>query len=282
MSARLDQLPEEILLRMLSLSGEVSDQMRLAYLLGSVCRRLRTVLITSFLPTISKLDQDHLSALALNDPRRAQVALCAMLERATAIRAVFLSGCSPTLFTPTCFETLARSSAAALRTVNLDYNNRLADDCVRPLLLRCPKLTELSLLSCSAITGEMFQDPNMKAPLKLLNLSYAHSLTYDSILSLANISTITELKLTGCDRVSAKAVEALANGPISRSLTSISLNFCPVPDQALAMLIENAPHLTRITLAEHTGNLWGTGQYTPAFIDSLNSRYRGVDIVVEN
>lgn len=277
----LDSLPEELVLRIVDATGSACAQMRCAFALGGTCRRLRTVLVRGYLPGLTQLNQDALEALALSDPARATAALRAMLARARAVRRVALEGYPPQVFTPACFDALSRAAAQQLRVVNLAYSY-LEDACVRPLLARCARLTDLSLCSCSNMNGSAFNERKRAAPIAFLDLSYMHQLSLHSIRRLADVATVRHLKLNGVSAVNRMGLVALASGTIARGIRSIDLKCCPIDDEALLMFVERCPELRKLTLAEHVDNLWDTGQYTPAMLDTITARFPYLQIVLEN
>lgn len=276
----LNTLPEELILRILSCAGSSRDEMRLAFVLGAVCTRLRRILTGTYLPSLGELNKGQLEALTLSDPPSARRALKYMLQRAVSLRRVYLSGFAPEVFTPTCFASMAIAAGNNLRIVDLAYSC-VTDDAVRPLM-RCPVLEELSLYGCSKINGSAFGEPNRQAPMHILDLSFVHGLSHESLKLVSRLNTTEHLKLMGCNVLNHAGMTMLANGPIAKSLKSIALNFCPIDDRCLTSFIEAAPKLTKLTLAKHTENLWDTGQYTQLTIDNLSARFRNLKIIIEN
>lgn len=279
--ALLSLLPEELVLRIVCAAGTARQQMRLAYALGCTCRRLRWVLVHSFLATLQELNQDSLEALALSEPQRATAALRAMLARASAVRRVALEGFPPQVFTPACFDALARAASTQLRVVDLAYSY-LEDACVRPLLARCARLTDLSLHSCSNMNGSAFNERKRAAPIETLDLSYMHKLSLHTLRRLGEMATLRHLKVSGVAAVNRMGLLEIGNGAIASHLRSIDLKCCPVDDETLLMFVERCPQLRKLTLAPHVDNLWETGQYTPAMLDTMMARFPRLRIFLEN
>lgn len=280
----LNSLPDDVVLRIVSLTGTMGIQVRTAFRLGCTSRRLRRLLVTVFLSDITELNQDLMSELALVNRDAARAAISAMFSKLPAVRIVNLSGCSPTLLSRDSIHALATAARTSLIEVNLEYC-QVTDHVVRPLL-DCPSLRVLNLFRCSSVTGVMFHDyaPSLSrgsarkpcAPLESLDLSWALALTRQSIHSIARISTIANLVMTGCDCLDTSTLMTLADGPIAASLTSVGLSYCPLTDRALSMLLERAPNLLKVSLAEQTVNLWSVGEFSEAFLGELRTRFPGV------
>ncbi len=279
-SCSLATLPEDVILRIISLSGSACNQMRAAFSLGGTCRRLRAVLHDCYLPSLPALSQDALEALALSDPNRATAALHAALLRATAVRRLVLSGYSPQVFTPPCFDALALAAAPTLTAVNLAHSF-LSDACVRPLLTRCTSLATVSLCYCANITGAAF-GADLAAPLTHLDLSYMSALEPGALRRLSGMSTIRVLKLAGLSVVNSTGLGVIGNGRIRRGLEEVDLKYCTVGDEAILEFAHNCPALRKLTLAKHHDNLWETGQYTAAAIHELRESFPHIKVVIEN
>lgn len=276
----LVEIPDELVLRIVMLTGSACAQMRSAFALGGTCRRLRRVLLEKYLPSLVAVSQDGLNALALRDPGRATAALLAMLGHASSIRRFALQGFPPSVLTASCFGTLARTSCGSLKSVNLSYSY-LSDDCVRPLLVHCGVLEELSLASCAQMTGSSF-DSSVSAPLGKLDLSYMHQLSPIALGAVSSLDKVRDLKLTGCGVVNSIGLETLASGPIARQLQNADLKCCPVGDDALLSFVARCPKLQSLTLARHHDNHWETGQYTDAALHAIQERFPAVKVVIEN
>lgn len=124
----------------------------------------------------------------------------------------------------------------------------------------------------------MFQRDDITAPLQFLDLSWVHSLTRDGVTAIANISTLEEVVLTGIENVSGRTLRAFTTAEVRLSLTSINLSYCPLRDAALFELFASAPNLKKLTLAESSGNLWATGNFSTAGIEELRRMYPRVQI----
>lgn len=275
-SPSLHHLPDDILLRIISLTGRPGTQVSVAYTLAAICTRLRRLLKTQFLTSITNLSPDYISELSLSDPESARMALTSMFTCTTALRTVTLSGCSPALLSNNALTALAVSSRLSLTMVNLAFC-RINDSLIVPLL-QCPNLRTLILCSCDGITGSMFQQPSIMAPLELLDLSWVHSLSYPGVCSIAKVTTLKQLILKGCPSVNFKALQALTSSDIKYSLNSICVAHCPLRDNALLHLLENAPNLTKLSVAEDTGNIWAANNFTAHGIAELRILFPDVEI----
>lgn len=279
----LSVLPDELILRIVSLSGNATHQMRSAFALGNTCRRLRRVLLTVYLPSLHKFTRDSLNALGLSNTARATNALLHVLNRTCKIRQLTLEGPPPAVFTAGCFLALSHAAKSNLRVVNLAYSY-LTDDCVKPLLENCTALEQLSLRSCSNMTGEAFQgEPStINAPIKTLDLTNMHLLDVQSLKAVANVPTITSIKLAGCSNVNNNALLALMRGKVRHSIRHINLKYCPVDDESIIELVTECKKLNSLVLAKHHDNLWETGYYTEAAVMYIRERLPSVQVVIEN
>ena len=272
----LNQLPDDVLLRIIHLTGTHADQVGIAYKLGAVSSRLRHLLKTRFLTSITALSPDRLESLSLADASAARAALTSMFSHTSAVKVLNFSGCSPDLLSVESMKALARSARHSLTTINLAYCC-VTDDVVRPVL-RCPNLRSLILPSCNGVTGAMFADGQLIAPLEVLDLSYIHSFTRDGVRAVATITTLKHVKLKGCDVVNSNTLRAFTLSDVRLSLKSICLAYCPVMDKALYDLLDNAPNLRTLSLAEVAGNLWSTGDFTAEGIVELRASFPNVTI----
>lgn len=275
--ACLSVLPDDVLLRIISLTGGPGDQVGSAYRLGAVSSRFRRLLHRHFLTSLTNLSHDCLRCLSLAQPTAARVALVLMFTRTSAVRELNLGGLSPGLLSRDAMSALAGAARGGLATVNLAYC-RVSDDVLTPLL-RCPRLRSLSLLSCDGLTGTMFAAPGNKAPLEFLDVSWVHTLSRDGVRAIAQITTIKQLIMTGCEAVNNRTLRAFANSGIRCSLTEICLSYCPLKDVVLLELLRCSPNLRRLTLAESTFNLWSTGNFSNKCIDEIRSKYPYVEVV---
>lgn len=275
-AACLTDLPDELLLRVIALSGDEQTGVKLAYNLSAVCSRFRRLLISQFLPSIQEITLRIISPLSLANSKVASVALTSFFSHTSKVKEVNLGGVSPNILSTNCFSALSSSAFHTLTKVNLAYCT-VTDSCISPIL-RCPNLRHLSLPSCMGVTGSMFYESNVKAPLEFLDVSWVHTLTDEGVRAIAQISTIKELVLTGCNVVRRRNLQSFLNNDIRNSLQTIWLSYCPIPEDSLADLLERTPNLRTLILAEDTGNIWGTGEFTPSVIHLLRNRFPKVSI----
>lgn len=273
----LSSLPDDILLRIISLSGTAGIQVGTAYRLGAVSTRFRRLLTNNFLTSITNLSHDCLTSLSLSNSARATAALTAMFAHTRAVKELNLGGCPPTLLSRHSIASFARAAADSLVTVNLAYC-RVTDDVVMPLL-QCPNLTSLSLYSCNSLSGYMFQRGEIRAPLRFLDLSWACGLTRESVIAIAKIPTLKELVLAGIENANIITLPAFAAADVRQSLTSLDLSYCPLRDAALFELLPGMPSLRKLKVAEGYGNLWASASFTTAGIERLRQMYPHVQIV---
>lgn len=276
-SINLNALPDDILLRIISLTGPShGSQVGAAYRLGSVSHRLRRLLEDHFLTSITVLSQEWLAPLSLSNSGAARIALTSFFTHTSSVRELSLGGCSPTLLTKDSMAALAASARYSLAKVSFTYCVHVTDDVVQPLL-QCPNLRSLSLASCGGVTGTLF-DNNRLAPLEFLDLSWVRTLTHDGVRNVAAITTLKEVVLMGCESVTNKTFQAFSTLPVRLCLKSINISYCPVRDEALMQFLSNAPNLRRLTLAENTGNLWSVGDFTISGVEEMRSLFPYVDI----
>lgn len=273
-AARLTDLPDELLLRVIVLSGDEQTAVKIAYNLSAVCSRFRQLLINQFLPSIQEITLRIISPLSLANSKVACVALTSFFSHTCKVKEVNLGGVSPNILSKQCFSALA--SCQTLTKVNLAYCT-VTDSCISPLVL-CPNLRYLSLPSCNGVTGSMFYESDVKAPLEFLDVSWVSTLTDEGVRAIAKISTIKELVLTGCNVVRRKSLQSFLNNDIRNSLEIIWLSYCPIPEDSLNDLLERTPNLRTLILAEDSGNIWGTGEFTPTVIHLLRNRFPEVSI----
>lgn len=273
----LSQLPDDVLLRIISLTGLAGDQVGAAYRLGAVSSRFRRLLKLHFLTSITQLTNDYLRALSLAHAPAARAALSAMFASTPAVRELNLGGCSPTLLSSGCVNALAAAASASLMTVNLAYC-RVTDDVVGPLL-RCPNLKSLSLPSCTGLTGGMFAHEGNVAPLEFLDVSWVHTLTREGVRAIASVGTLKDLVLTGCEAVNTRTLRAFTMTDVRYSLTSICLSYCPLKDAALLELVRCSPNIRKLILAEATLNLWSVGNFTTNCIEEIKAKYPHVEVI---
>lgn len=275
----INHLPDDILLRIIYLSGGPGTQVGTAYTLGAVSIRFHRLLKDQFLTSITHLSQECISSLSLSDAPAARASLTSMFSSTPAVKELNFNGCSPTLLSRGCIDALARSACNALISVNLAYC-RLTDDVVRPLL-SCTMLRTLILQRCDGLTGTMFGDGPCHAPLEVLDLSWVQTLTLDGVASIANVVTLKNVILKGCDAVMPESLTAFTKSNIRHSLKSICLAYCPISERALFKFLERSSNLTELVLAEYTGNIWMAGDFTDGFIAELRSIHPHVKIKFE-
>lgn len=273
---KLHMLPDDILLRIIQHVGDMSRQIGVAYRLAAVSHRLHHLVHTQFLPTLTNLSENSLSALSLSNAMASRVALEAFFSSTTGIRNLNLSGCSPSLLSTRCMTTLANSVRYTLTTVKLAYC-RISDEAIHPLL-QCTALHTVNLISCDGPTGKIFHRATCQAPIRNLDLSWVPSVTHDGVLAIATLSTVTHLVLNGCDKVCSNILHLFATSEIRHSLCSLSLSYCPERDETLFARLKRAPNVASLTLAEYTGNLWEMGEYTREGIEQLRNLYPLIDI----
>lgn len=273
----LQSLPDDLLLRIITLSGSPGTQLGTAHLLGALSLRFREFLHNNYLPSLSSLSNSHLSALSLSNPENARLALVSLFSHTVSLRSLSVGACAPTLWTRMSLSALASAAARCLSHVNLAYS-RVTDEVVAPLLF-CPRLTFLSLLSCNLLTGSMFVEHTVVSPLVYLDLSWVEMLSMEAVRAVAKVSTLKELRLTGIESVNARTVRAFGEREVRWSLRAIGLSYCPLRDSALMELVLRLPRLNRLTLAETHGNVWGTGYFTEAGIEEIRKKFPRLQIV---
>lgn len=276
-SPTLSSLPDDILLRIISLAGTAGAQVGVAYRLGAVSTRFRRLLTHNFLTSITNLSHDCLTHLSLANSARATAALAAMFAQTHAVKELNLGGCPPALLTRHSIASLALAAADSLVIVDLAYC-RVTDDVVMPLL-QCPKLSSLSLYSCTHLSGYMFQRGDIIAPLQFLDLSWAQGLTREAVTAIAKIATLEKLVLTGIENVNINTLSAFTTADVRHSLTSLDLSYCPLRDAALFKLLPDMPNLRTLKVAEGIGNIWASASFTTACIEQLRKHYPRVQIV---
>lgn len=274
----LPQLPDDVLLRIIAYTGEdTAAQLGVAYRLAAVNSRLRRLIRTQFLTSLTDFSPKCLKSLCLSDAYAAHTALVSLFTSTTALRVLNLSGCTPTLISKGAMTRIATTASHQLTHLNLAYC-RISDDVLEPLLSCCTALKKIVLVSCDGPTGAVFHKNICKAPIEMLDLSYVQTLTWEGLMAIGTLSTVSNLSLKGCDTISSNALHILNYSNIRLSLTGITLSYCPVRDSALNDLLKNAPKLRTLILAEHTANLWSTGEFTAAGIRKLRELYPLVNI----
>lgn len=272
----LDLLPEDVLLRIIALSGDLAVQIGVAYRLGAVCVRLRRFITSQFLASITKITPESLLSLSLSDSSAARAAFVSIFSVTSSLRELHLPGCSPTLLSRTAMTVLSKTACDTLVRVNLAYC-RVSDDVLQPLL-RCRSLRFLVLISCDGPTGRIFSSESCIAPLETLDLSWVSTVDREGIAAIATLPTLRNLVLRGCEAISNSTLRYLFRSNIRESLESITLAYCPIRDCALLELVKCMPRLRSLVLAEHTSNLWSTGEFTQAGIKNLRELYPNVNI----
>lgn len=266
----MTDLPDDVLLRILSHIGTIDDQIAVGYKLSSLCTRFRNLHRTQFLSSITSVCSTTLNALRLGRPTEVRDALTSFFSCTVHLRELKLAGCSA-LLSPECFSTIAKASASTLTEVNLAHCH-LSDACLAPLL-KCSSLTKLELASCHGLTGTAFHANTCIAPLRILDLSWVQSLTDEGVRAIASLKTIESLSLTGCEIICSRSLRIFASSPIRLSLTKICLSCCPVCDDALFDFVRAAPNIETVVLAQFTANLWPTGDFTAAGLNRLRLLY---------
>lgn len=277
-SLTLPQLPDDVLLRIIAHTGEdTAAQLGVAYRLAAVNSRFRRLIVTQFLTSLTDFSPKCLKSLCLSDAYAAHTALISLFTSTTALRVLNLSGCTPTLISKGVMTRIATTASHQLTHLNLAYC-RILDDVLKPLLSRCTALKKVVLVSCDGPTGAVFHKKLCKAPIEILDLSFVRTLTWEGLMAIGTLSTVSNLSLKGCDTISSNALRVLNSSNIRLSLTGITLSYCPVRDSALNEFLKNAPRLRTLILAEHTINLWSTGEFTAAGIQKLRELYPLVNI----
>lgn len=269
----LNDLPDDVLLRIISLAGDHATQVGFANCLGKVSSRLRLV-NTQFLTSITRLSVQSLSCLSLSCETQARSALTAMFSRTGAVRELNLNGYSAHVLSRSCMSALAFSASHSLHSVNLSYCF-ITDEVVRPLLL-CPNLRTLHLSSTTGITGKMFSNSFCKSPIEHLDLSWAHSVTDEGVAAIGTLSTLKHLNLKGCASVNSNTIRYLVVSDIRKHLRNLSLANCPVREQILFEILESMPSLRKLSLTEDTGNIWMAGNISASCIAQIREQYPSV------
>lgn len=266
----LCDLPDEILLRILSLTGAPRVQLCAAFRLGRLCVRLRALLKRHFLPTLTELSSDALYAVSLTDARAARSALHSVFASVRMLKTLNLSGFPTALLSARGVGALVRVAGHSLEEINFAHS-RISDGIVAPFM-RCPKLRRLLLPNC-AITGSVFGTKERAAPIEELDLSWTHSLTPEGVTAVAQIDTLKSLSLKGCDVLDNDALDAFLHSDIRLSLESVSFAFCPLTNRSLLDFVRLTPALKELTLADNCGNIWPQGLYTQAGIEALRTNF---------
>lgn len=272
----LSALPDDVLLRIISHSGDTPVQLGFSYRLGAVSSRFRALLTSQVLPSITHITPSTLSALSLRNATAASSALTSFFSGTTSVRQLNLAGCSPAVLSRDAIAALATAGGLTLSAVNLSHC-RLSDDDLSPLL-QCRGLRALSLVSCVGPTGGCFHGSVCVAPLATLDVSWVRTISEQGVLAISTLRTLKTLLFTGCDVVTTRLLERFAASLVCQSLVSISLSYCPVRDHALYELVRRAPHLRTLTLAEFTCNLWSTGEFTQGGVQRIQSAFPNVDV----
>ncbi|CAN8062042.1 unnamed protein product [Agarophyton chilense] len=274
-SPTLTDLPDDVLLRIVSLTGRLRVQVGTAFRLASVCNRLRDVILTNYLAAVSHITSEALYALSLSDPQAARTAIDSMFARTVSLRTLNLSGCSSRLISHRAISSLVRVAHRSLVEVNFAHCT-LSDEVLLPFMT-CPILKRLILPSCG-ITGSMFRHSRRVSPVEDLDLSWVHSLTPEGVQAVASIATLRKLCLKGCDVVDNESLQAFAQCDAAKSLEVVSLAFCPLDNNCLINFLRSAPRLKELVLAENRGNIWPQGLYTQAGIDTMRAQFPAVKI----
>ncbi|PXF46377.1 hypothetical protein BWQ96_03876 [Gracilariopsis chorda] len=274
-AANLIDLPDDVLLRILSLCGPLRAQVGTAFRLGCVCVRLRRLLLRHYLPALCHVTSDAIYTLSLADANAARAALDAMFAATSSLKTLNLSGCSPRLISQTTISSLVAVAKHSLTEVNFAHC-ALTDNVLAPFMT-CPNLRTL-ILPSSRITGSMFLHAKRVAPLEKLDLSWVHSLTPEGVVAVANIVTLKTLCLKGCDAVNRESLNAFLNSDIRKSLRTVSFAFCPLRNQCLIDFLRRTPYLKELILAENRGNIWPQGLYTATGIHAIRLQFPHVNV----
>lgn len=279
-STRITDLPDDVILRILSHVGTVDEQIAVGYKLASLCSRFRNLHRNQFLSCITSVCSTTLNALCLRWPTQVITALTSFFSCTIHLRELKLAGCS-SLLSPQCFTAIANASAMSLTEVNLAHCH-ISDACLAPLL-KSSSLKKLELVSCHGLNGTVFHSNICSAPLRVLDISWVQSLSREGIRCIASLKTIEELVLTGCEIITSRSLRILASSQsqIRLSLTKISLSCCPVRDEALFDFVQATPNIKTIVLAQFSANLWPTGDFTAAGLNRLRLLYPKLTIQLE-
>lgn len=273
----LSSLPDDVLLRIISATGPPGTQVSTAYRLGAVNQRFRQLLETRFLPGITVLSYDYLSGLSLSNKTEAKNVLARMFGKLSMVREVNLGGCPSALLTRKAVQNLVATAGDRLEDVNLAYC-RVTDEVIAPLL-QSTALKSLGLFGCNCLTGHMFVEYQVVGKLTSLDMSWVHGLTPEAVKAIARIKSLKNLKMTGVENLNGKTLRAFTTSDVRFSLTCMSLSYCPLRDAALYDLLSRATSLKKVILAESTGNLWGTGNFTEEGIERLKNKFPHVQIM---
>ncbi|KAI0564757.1 F-box-like protein [Gracilaria domingensis] len=274
-SCSLADLPDDVLLRVVSLTGPLRVQVGTAFRLASVCNRFRRLIYANYLANILHISSDAIYTLSLADANAARTAIDSMFASTVSLRTLNLSGCPPGLVSHCTISSLVQVARHSLVEVNFAHCT-LSDDVLRPFMT-CPKLRRLILPSCG-ITGSMFRHSQRVAPIEELNLSWVHSLTQEGVEAVASIPTLKRLCLKGCDSVDNETLQAFFHSEVSKSLEVVSLAFCPISNRCLVSFLRCTPRMKELVLAENRGNIWPQGLYTQAGIDAIRAQFPYVKI----
>lgn len=272
---RIVDLPDDVILRILAHIGKVDEQIAIGYKLASLCSRLRQLLRTQFLPSITTVHSTTLNALCLGRPTAVREALTSFFSCTTNLRELKLAGCSA-LLSPESFTAISNAATSTLTSVNLAHC-QLSDECLAPLL-KCTSLKRLELASCHLLTGVAFRPDVCRAPLRVLDLSWIQTLTREGISAVSTLKTLRVLSVTGCEIMNSQSLHIMATSDIRLSLIEIRLSCCPVQDDALFDFLRAASKVKTLVLAQFTANLWPTGDFTIAGIERLRTRFPKVNI----
>ncbi|KAI0567019.1 hypothetical protein FGB62_5g543 [Gracilaria domingensis] len=275
--SNLTDLPDDVLLRIISFTGALRTQVGTAYRLGSVCIRFRRMLYATYLPAMSHISFDVFYALSLANANAAKAAVNSMFAAITNVKTLNLSGCSPRLISPCSISCLVRVARHSLVEINFAHCN-ITDDVLYPFMT-CTKLRRLNLRSC-AITGSMFRQAKRVAPVEELDLSWMPSLTHDGVLAVAGLVTLKRLCLKGCKALNRHSLQAFLESDINKSLERVSFAFCPLDGGCLIKFLRYTPHLKQLVLASSRRNVWPQGHYTSEAIDSMREQFPNVNITV--
>eukprot|EP00178_Gracilaria_changii_P005827 TRINITY_DN1993_c0_g1_i1.p1 TRINITY_DN1993_c0_g1~~TRINITY_DN1993_c0_g1_i1.p1 ORF type:complete len:282 (+),score=24.38 TRINITY_DN1993_c0_g1_i1:315-1160(+) len=273
----LTDLPDDVLLRIISLTGALRSQIGTAYSLGSVCIRFRRMLYSAYLPGILHISYEVFYALSLADASAAKAAVNSMFSAVTNIKTLNLSGCSPGLISPHSVSGLVRVARHSLIEINFAHSN-ISDDVLCPFMT-CTNLRRLILPSCG-ITGSMFRQAKRVAPVEELDLSWMPSLTHEGVLAVASVVTLKKLVLKGCNALNCASLQAFLESDVKQSLERVCFAFCPLDDGCIVNFLRCTPHLKELVLANNARNVWPQGQYTFEAIESMREEFPNVNITL--
>lgn len=155
----------------------------------------------------------------------------------------------------------------------------VSDEVLSPLL-DSPFLRSLSLFGCKGLTGEMFaQESPIRAPLESLDLSWVLTLQSDGIRGIGRLGTLKRLMLSGCEQVTGAMLQIFCRSSLKKSMRYLSLSYCTVKNNDLDALVGALTKLETLVLAEQSGNLWSTGQFTGRGVVELQKRFPRLKVI---